>query len=64
LMEELGYGKDYKYSHDFPEHFVEQQFLPDELKDKIYYKPTELGREKILKERLESLWSKRKQNKK
>jgi putative ATPase len=64
LMRELGYGKDYKYSHDFPEHFVEQQFLPDELKDKIYYKPTELGREKILKERLESLWSKRKQNKK
>jgi putative ATPase len=64
LMKELGYGKDYKYSHNFPEHFVEQQFLPDELKDKIYYKPTELGREKILKERLESLWSKRKQNKK
>lgn len=64
LMEELGYGKDYKYSHDFQGHFVEQQFLPDQLKDKIYYKPTELGREKILKERLESLWSKRKQNKK
>ncbi len=63
LMEELGYGKNYKYSHDFPGHFVEQQFLPDELKDKIYYKPTELGREKILKERLESLWGKRKQNK-
>ncbi len=61
LMEELGYGKDYKYSHDFPNHFVEQQFLPDELKDKIYYRPTELGREKILKERLESLWKKRKQ---
>ncbi|MCS7230084.1 MAG: replication-associated recombination protein A [Candidatus Kryptonium sp.] len=64
LMEELGYGKDYKYSHDFPEHFIEQQFLPDELKDKIYYEPTELGREKILKERLESLWRKRKENKK
>lgn len=61
LMKELGYGKDYKYSHDFPNHFVEQQFLPDELKDKIYYRPTELGREKILKERLESLWKKRKQ---
>ncbi|CUU01895.1 putative ATPase [Candidatus Thermokryptus mobilis] len=64
LMEELGYGRDYKYSHDFPGHFVEQQFLPDELRDKIYYKPTELGREKILKERLESLWQKRKQIKK
>jgi putative ATPase len=64
LMEELGYGKDYKYSHDFPGHFIEQQFLPEQLKDKIYYRPTELGREKNLKERLESLWSKRKQNKK
>lgn len=64
LLKELGYGRDYKYSHDFPEHFVEQQFLPDELKNKIYYRPTELGREKILKERLENLWSKRKQNKK
>ncbi len=64
LMEELGYSKGYKYSHDFPDHFVEQQFLPDELKDKIYYRPTDLGREKILKERLEYLWSKRKQNKK
>ncbi len=64
LMEELGYGKGYKYSHNFPEHFVEQQFLPDELKDKIYYRPTEIGRGKILKERLESLWEKRKQNRK
>jgi len=61
LMEELGYGKGYKYSHEFPDHFVEQQFLPDEIKDKIYYRPTELGREKILKERLEKLWNKRKQ---
>jgi len=60
LMEELGYGKDYKYSHDFPGHFVQQQFLPDELKDKIYYRPTEIGREKVLKERLENLWDKRK----
>ena len=32
LMDELGYGKEYKYSHDFPGHFVEQQFLPDNLK--------------------------------
>ena len=37
LMKELNYGKDYKYSHDFPNHFVEQQFMPDELtKERIW----------------------------
>ena len=64
LMEELGYGKNYKYSHNYENHFTEQQYLPDELKDKIYYEPTEIGREKILKERLESLWKKRRETKK
>lgn len=34
LMEELGYGKDYKYAHDYQGHFVEQQFLPDDIRDK------------------------------
>jgi putative ATPase len=56
LMKDLNYGKDYKYSHDFDEHFTEQQYLPDELKDKIYYLPTEIGEEKKLKERLNKLW--------
>lgn len=60
LMKELNYGKEYKYSHDFEEHFVEQQFLPDELKDKIYYSPTDIGGEKKLKDRLDKLWKKRK----
>jgi len=59
LMEELGYGKEYKYSHDFPGHFIEQQFLPDNLKDKLYYKPTDLGREKDIRERLNKWWRKR-----
>jgi len=36
-MKDLNYGKNYKYSHDFPNHFVEQQFLPDELtKERIW----------------------------
>ncbi len=60
LMGELGYGKDYKYSHDFDGHFTEQQYLPDNLKDKIYYKPTDLGNEKEIRERLNTLWKKRK----
>jgi len=56
LMDELGYGKEYKYAHDFPGHFTEQQFLPDNLKKKHYYKPTELGREKDIRERLNRWW--------
>ncbi len=60
LMKDLEYGKDYKYGHQFENHFVEQQYLPDNLKDKIYYKPTEIGEEKGIRERLNRLW-KRKQ---
>ncbi len=59
LMDELGYGKDYKYSHNFDNHFSEQQYLPDNLKEKIYYKPTDIGREKDIRERLNNLWKKR-----
>ena len=60
LMKELGYHKDYRYAHDFKDHFVEQQYLPDVLKDRLYYEPTEIGREAILKKYLESIWKKRK----
>ncbi len=60
LMKELGYHKGYKYSHDFDDHFVEQQYLPDVLKDRIYYDPTEIGREGMLKKYLDSIWKKRK----
>ena len=52
LMEKLGYGKDYRYAHDFPGHVVEQQHLPDALAGKKYYSPSESGHEKIIKERL------------
>jgi len=60
LMKELGYHKGYKYAHDFENHFVEQQNLPDEIKNKIYYDPTDIGRESVLKKYLESIWTKRK----
>jgi putative ATPase len=59
LMKDIGYGKDYKYSHDFEDHFVEQNYLPDELKDKIYYEPTDIGRETNLKKYLQKIWKKR-----
>jgi putative ATPase len=59
LMKNEGYGKDYKYPHDFPKHFVEETYLPEKLKNKQYYKPTDIGREKGLKERLKLLWKNR-----
>lgn len=46
LMRSLGYGRDYKYAHDFPGHYVEQQYLPDSLKGKRYYVPTDQGHER------------------
>jgi len=49
LMKELGYGKDYKYAHNFDKHFVEEDYLPKEMKNKQYYLPTEQGQEKNLK---------------
>jgi putative ATPase len=63
LMKKMDYGKNYQYPHDFPQHFVLETYLPEELKDRIYYQPTLLGREKTLRERLEQLWPKRNQTK-
>jgi len=53
LMQREGYGKDYKYPHDFDEHWVDQEYLPSSLKGRQYYHPTELGKEKHIKERLD-----------
>ncbi|MBH74439.1 MAG: AAA family ATPase [Dehalococcoidia bacterium] len=57
LMKELGYGKDYMYSHDFPEHFSGQTNLPEQLKGRTYYEPTQQGHEKIISERLREWWN-------
>ena len=56
LMKELGYGKEYKYPHSFDNNFIQETYLPDEMKDKQYYVPTENGNEKSIKERLKNLW--------
>ncbi len=53
----LGHGLDYKYAHDFPEHYVKQQYLPDELVGRRFYEPGDLGYEKTMKERLNRLRS-------
>jgi putative ATPase len=60
LMKEIGYGKNYKYAHDFNNHFVEENYLPDDLKNKQFYFPTENGQEKRLKEWLKFLWKAKK----
>ena len=51
----LGHGIGYKYAHDYPEHYVKQQYLPDEIRDAVFYEPTEIGHEKNIKERLDRL---------
>ena len=60
LMKDIGYGKEYKYPHDYENHFVAENYLPEELKNAQYYFPTENGQEKSLKERLKLLWKNRK----
>ncbi len=62
LMEKLGYGKDYRYAHDFPGHVVDQQHLPEALAGKKYYSPAESGYEKTIKERLKG-WEEKKKRK-
>lgn len=51
----LGHGVGYKYAHDYPEHYVKQQYLPDEIRDAKFYEPTDIGYEKQIKERLDRL---------
>ncbi len=56
LMKDLDYGKDYKYAHDFNGNFVKDDFLPDELKNKIFYDPQKNPREEEIRQRLQKLW--------
>jgi len=56
LMKDLNYGKDYKYSHDYQNHFVEQQFLPTELKNERIWKVQDSPAESKLGDWLRTLW--------
>ncbi|HZK75945.1 MAG TPA: replication-associated recombination protein A, partial [Candidatus Kapabacteria bacterium] len=57
LMKELGYHEGYRYAHSEPGHFARgETYLPEELEDKVFYHPTEQGREKTILERLRALW--------
>lgn len=56
LMEELGYGEGYKYAHDYPNHFVKQQFLPDELKGTRFWQPQGSPQEQRIADWMRHLW--------
>ena len=53
--EKLGHGIGYKYAHDYPGHYVEQQYLPDEIRGERFYDPGDLGYEKKIKEYLQKI---------
>jgi putative ATPase len=59
LMKNLGYGKGYQYAHDLDSKVAEMQCLPDNLKDRTYYQPTNEGVEKRIRERIEEIRKKR-----
>lgn len=63
LMEKLGYGKGYKYAHNFPDHIVDQEHFPDELKGRKYYSLSDSGYEKTIKERMKE-WEEKKKGRK
>ena len=56
LMKKMGYGKNYKYAHDYEGSFTEQEFLPDELAGTVFYEPGHTPREEELRKFLRSLW--------
>lgn len=58
LMDELGYGDGYKYAHDYPGHFADLEFMPEELAGRKFYEPDDNRHEEAFRSRLESLWPK------
>ena len=59
LMKDLDYGKSYKYAHDFPENFIDQEFLPEEISGTKLYEPGNNARENQFKELLKKRWKKK-----
>ena len=56
LMKDLGYGENYKYAHNYDKNFVEQDFLPEEIKNTTFYEPGNNQRENVLREFLKTRW--------
>ena len=61
-MQNLGYGKDYRYSHNYEGHFSGQANLPEEIANKKFYQPSDQGYEEVIRKRLASWWEKRSPN--
>ena len=59
LMKELGYGKDYKYAHDYEGNFIDQDFLPGDISGQMLYEPQDNTREKEIRDRLKKWWKDR-----
>jgi putative ATPase len=59
LMKDIGYGKDYKYAHDFENNFVEQEFLPEKISGKKFYEPQQNARENEIRNFLKARWTKK-----
>jgi len=59
MMKEMGYGREYRYAHSYPEHFAGQANLPDNLKGRTYYEPSDQGYEKVVAERIQRWWGER-----
>jgi putative ATPase len=55
LMKGLGYGQGYQYAHDLEDKVADMQCLPDNLRDRVYYRPTSEGIEKRIRERMEEI---------
>ena len=62
LMSSFGYGEGYKYSHDYDQHFSGQNNLPEEIADRRFYKPGDLGYEATVKKRVEVWWESKNQS--
>ena len=56
LMKELGYGEEYKYSHDFVNNFAEQEFLPTDISETTFFEPGENAREREIRQFLKNRW--------
>jgi len=56
LMKDLGYGKEYRYAHDYDKNFTAQEYLPEEIKETTFYRPGKNAREEELRKRLKILW--------
>ena len=59
LMQSIGFGEGYQYAHDYAKNFIEQEFLPDEIKGQKFYQPGDNSKEKILKTYLKERWGKK-----